>query len=216
MAKIFNVFPRKRARMEQDLERELRYHLDRRAQDLVDAGLSEKEARRRAAVEFGGLAQVQEEVRETWLWQWIQDLANGMSDLRFAIRMMTKRPGPTLLAITVLALGIALTSTMFSIINGALLRSLPFPESDRIQYVAAVEIAKHHEVKTRIHTYSIFTRRQQSFEQLAASSFFTALVAGPDGIPERYSAVWVTANMFRLLRVEPILGPGFRDENGQP
>ena len=92
--------------MEHDLERELRYHLDRRAQDLMGSGLSEQAARRSAAMEFDGLSQVQEEVRDTWLWGWLQDLGRGLSEVRFAVHMMRRQTGMTLLAITALALGI--------------------------------------------------------------------------------------------------------------
>jgi hypothetical protein len=60
MAKIFNLLRSRRRRLEQDLDRELRYHVDRRIEDLVAADLSEANARRRAAIEFGGLAQVRE------------------------------------------------------------------------------------------------------------------------------------------------------------
>ena len=58
-----------RERLEQDLNRELAYHVERRVQDLMETGLTEVDARRRAAVELGGVTQVQENVRDTWIWQ---------------------------------------------------------------------------------------------------------------------------------------------------
>jgi hypothetical protein len=64
---ILNLFGRRRDRLERDLDRELRYHIDRRVDDMVKSGLSETEARRQASIEFGGMAQVQEEVRDTWI-----------------------------------------------------------------------------------------------------------------------------------------------------
>jgi putative ABC transport system permease protein len=139
-----------------------------------------------------------------------------MTDVRLAIRMMAKQPGMALLAVVALALGIGLTTTMFSIVNGAVLRGLPFPESDRIYHVAPFNVAEQDDVDSRAHTVAEFMRRQQAFEPLAAFRFATANVVGPDGIPERYRAAWVTANVFRLLKVAPVLGRDFRDEESRP
>ena len=75
MAKFLNLLPWRRRRLEQDLDRELRYHVDRRVDDLRRSGLSDAEARRQAALEFGGVVQVQEEVRETWIWRWLDELS---------------------------------------------------------------------------------------------------------------------------------------------
>ena len=71
MWKLLNLLPGRRARMEHELQRELRYHLDRRIDDLLAEGLSDAEARRQAALEFGGIVQVEEGVRDAWMWQWI-------------------------------------------------------------------------------------------------------------------------------------------------
>lgn len=139
-----------------------------------------------------------------------------MTDLRLAFRTIAKQPGMALAAVVALALGIGLTTTMFSIVNGAVLRGLPFPESDRILHMAPFNIAEQDDVDTRIHTFAEFRSRQRSFEQLGAFRFMAANVVGPDGIPERYRASQVTSNMFRLLRVAPILGRDFRDEESRP
>jgi predicted permease len=139
-----------------------------------------------------------------------------MTDLRLAFRSVAKQPGMSLLAVVALALGIGLTTTMFSIVNGAVLRGLPFPESDRILHVAPFNIAAQDDVDTRVHTYAEIASRQRSFEELAAFYRSTANIVGPDGIPERYESAWVTANTFRLIRAAPILGRHFRDEESRP
>lgn len=120
------------------------------------------------------------------------------------------------LAVVALALGIGLTTTMFSIVNGALLRGLPFPESDRILHIAPYNIAEQDDIDTRVHTFAAFQERQQSFEELAGFQFQTANVVGPSGAAARYAAAAVTANTFRLLRVTPALGRDFRDEESRP
>src|SRR5436309_6762249 len=75
--------------LESGLDRELKYHIDRRVGDLMQSGLPEPEARRQAALELGGVTQVQEEVRDIWLTQWLRDFAY---DLRFSARSFLRNP----------------------------------------------------------------------------------------------------------------------------
>ena len=73
MWKLLNLLPGRRRRMERELEKELRYHVDRRIDDLVRSGVSDADARRPVALEFGGVLQVQEDVRDTWVWRWLDE-----------------------------------------------------------------------------------------------------------------------------------------------
>lgn len=101
-----------------------------------------------------------------------------MREVRLAVRSLLHQPGTSALAVVALALGIGLTTTMFSIVNGAVLRGLPFPESDRIVHLAPFNIAEQDDVDAQ-YTFAEFRDRQQSFEQLAAFEFQTANVVGP-------------------------------------
>lgn len=139
-----------------------------------------------------------------------------MREVRLAIRSLLRQPGTSALAVVALALGIGLTTTMFSIVNGAVLRGLPFPESDRIVHLAPFNIAEQDDEDARVHALAEFRDRQQSFEQLAAFEFQTANVVGPGGDAVRYAAAAVTGNTFRLLRVAPVLGRDFTDEDSRP
>ena len=127
--RFLNLFRWKRDRLERDLDREMRYHLDRRVDDLMKNGSSEAEARRQASIEFGGLAQIQEEVRDTWVWRWLDALVR---DVRYAIRRLVKSWGFALGTGAVLALGIGITIAIFSVVNTVLLQPLAYPDAERI------------------------------------------------------------------------------------
>ncbi len=129
MAKILNLFRRRRDRLERDLDRELGYHIDRRVEDMLKHGSSETEARRQAAIELGGVAQVQEEVRDTWIWRSLDALVR---DVRYAIRSLTRSWGFTLGAGAVLALAIGANTAIFSVVNTVLLQPLPYRDAERI------------------------------------------------------------------------------------
>jgi putative ABC transport system permease protein len=127
--RLLNLVRRRRARLEQDLARELRYHIDRRVQDLIEEGHSEPEARRRASIEFGGLPQVQEAVRDTWIWRWLDAL---LRDLRHAMRSLTRSWGFTVSAAAVLALTVGASIAIFSVVNTVLLQPLAYPDAGRL------------------------------------------------------------------------------------
>src|SRR5262245_47802379 len=129
MARFLNMFRWRRDRLERELDRELRYHVDRRVADLIAGGVDEADARRRANHELGGVTQVQEAVRDTWIWQWLDVL---VCDVRYARRSLTRSWGFALGAGAVLALTIGATVTIFSVVNTVLLQPLPYPDGERI------------------------------------------------------------------------------------
>src|SRR5438132_9648585 len=115
--------------LESDLDRELKYHVDRRVSDLIQSGLPEPEARRRAALELGGAAQVREEVRDVWLTRWLRDF---IYDLRFSARSFLRSPSFTAATVLSLALGIGATTALYSLIDQVVLRALPVDHSERL------------------------------------------------------------------------------------
>jgi predicted permease len=127
MKQLINWFRRKQ--LERDLDRELRYHLDRRVTDLQQSGLSADEARRQAVLELGGPAQIQEQVRDVWLTRWLRDFAY---DLRFSLRSFRKAPTFTITAVLSLMLGIAATTAIYSLVDQILLHALPVREPSRL------------------------------------------------------------------------------------
>jgi predicted permease len=133
MAKLLNLLPWRRRRLERELDRELHYHMERRIDDLRRAGATVAEARRRAALEFGGVARVREEVRETWVWRWLD---NAGRDIRYALRTLRRNPAFAITALLSLALGTGVNAAIFSLVDQVLLRPLPVNDPDRLVHLA--------------------------------------------------------------------------------
>ncbi len=139
-----------------------------------------------------------------------------LQDLRYAMRMLTKSPGLSSLAVSALALGIGVTATMFSIVYAALMRGLPFEDGDRIVHLERTRPSHDIEsMSVSIHDYLDWREQQTSVEHLAAFYEGTVNVRWADR-PERFDGAFITANGFASLGVQPALGRGFREDEDQP
>ena len=134
-------------------------------------------------------------------------MRDGLQDLRYGVRMIAKRPGTSAIAIVALALGIGLTTTMFSIVQGVILRGLPFPESERIAFIVRSNVQQpQNRSSIPPHDFVDFRDRQTTLESLAGYSSTQVTIAGDTELPERLRGARITPNTFRALRVTPILG----------
>src|SRR6266576_3460638 len=118
-----------RSQTENELEEELRAHIEHRAADLERSGLDRAEAERRARIEFGSTERFKEECREAIAGNFIDVL---LQDLRFSSRMLRKSPGFAAVVILTIALGIGATTAIFSVVDATLLRALPYQESEQL------------------------------------------------------------------------------------
>jgi putative ABC transport system permease protein len=144
-------------------------------------------------------------------------VATVMNDLRYGLRMLTRRPGLSASAILALALGIGLTTTMFSIVYGATLKGLPYPDSDRLVAIYRTRPAQNIQfMAVDIHDFNDWRATQKSFEDIAAYYAETVNVGGVEGTPVRYLGAYMNAHLFGVLGVKPILGRTFRPEEDSP
>jgi putative ABC transport system permease protein len=135
-------------------------------------------------------------------------------DLRYGARMLWKKPGFTAVAIVTLSLGIGANTAIFSVVNGVLLRPLPYPQSDRL---VMLSVSDNGGVlgNTGYATFADWRERSRSFERMAAVRSWGGTLTG-QGEPEVVGGLRVSADYFQLLGVSPALGRGFRAEEDRP
>ncbi len=135
-------------------------------------------------------------------------------DIRFAIRMLVKYPGHTLVSTIVLSLGIGLTATIFSVVHGTFLRELPFYNAHQLVRLGCSNIsAGMTSLPVRPHDYFDWRAHQTSFEGVAAWAGASLIVSGPAGAAERKNGAYISANLFDLLGVNTAIGRTFEDHD---
>jgi predicted permease len=201
----------RRQTVESELERELRFHLEREAAENVGRGLAPSEARLAATRRLGGVAQIQEECRDMRRTAYIE---NFIGDLRYAARTLLKTPGFAVVIVLTLALAIGANSAIFSVIDGVLLRPLPYPRADRI---VRVEARSRNYPKFPLNPWDLqdIRARNRSFGAIAGITRSDRQLSGA-GRPERLACFRITAGYFRVLGVSPAIGREFTTEDELP
>jgi len=138
-------------------------------------------------------------------------------DFKYSARMLLKAPGNTVVSVIALALGIGLTTTMFSITYGVIFRGLPFEASHRIMFLTRNNPAEDiQRMGVPVHDFLDWREQQTSFEDLGGFYNGTVNVSGLEGRPERFSGAFVMAGGLDMLRVPPLMGRLFVEGEDQP
>lgn len=138
-----------------------------------------------------------------------------LSDIRFGARSFIKRPAFTFVAVLTLALGIGVNAAIFSLVNGVLLRPLPFERAGELIHIFEASPPQFPSMSVAYPNFIDWQDRNQTFSDLAAHRFIDYNLTEL-GTPELIRTAQVSANLFRMLRVEPALGRGFTDEEDRP
>ncbi|MDA2936770.1 ABC transporter permease [Acidobacteria bacterium AH-259-A15] len=139
-----------------------------------------------------------------------------LQDLRYGVRMLTKNPGFTVVAVLTLALGIGANTAIFSVVNGVLLHPLPYPDSDRLVMLWETYVQKGwFQGSASLPNFTDWRERNQTFEEMAAFRTTGANLSGEDQ-PDRVTVADVTHRFFSILGVETALGRTFLPEEDQP
>ena len=187
----------RRSEQQAQLEQEIQSHLQMAAGDRVERGESAEHAQQAARREFGNVALVQHVTRDQWGWLWLEEL---VQDLRYGARMLRKNPGFTFVAVLTLALGIGANTAIFSLVNGILLRPLPYQHPDRLVQI------------TGFYPKGAFTAMRSQMQSMGVAAYVEGYefnLTG-NGVPARLTAALVSSDLFSLLGAPPELGRTFR------
>ena len=203
----------RRKRMLQELDEDIRDHLERETQDNIERGMTPEEARYAALRKFGNVTRVKEETREVWSFVWLEQL---LQDIRLGLRILRKSPGFTAVAILTLAFGIGANAAIFSMVNALVLRPLPV---DTPNEVASLASQPHGFGSSNGFSYPDFEDiRDQT------SSIFRDMTAMQSSHMDGFSMngqsqlIWmsyVTTNFFQIIGVKPALGTFFQPSDGR-
>jgi putative ABC transport system permease protein len=193
----------------------MRLHLELKEREKLSEGLTRSEAQWAARREFGNSLILREESREMWAIRAIETIGQGM---KYGMRTLRKNPGFSATAVLTIALGIGATTTIFSLVYGVALRPLPYTEPERLAAIASYSQqprSGNAQVGVGAANYRDWRAQNSVFEDLAMIGPANNLNLTGTGEPERLQGARVTASLFSVLRVSPMLGRVFTAEEEQ-
>jgi predicted permease len=190
-------FPFDRQNRQEHLEEEIQSHLEMAKHDRMDRGESPTQAEGAARREFGNVALVEHVTRDQWGWKWLEDL---LLDLRFGARMLRKNPSFTVIAVLTLALGIGANTAIFSVVNGILLRPLPYSHPEQLVDV------------TGVYPKGGVAAMREQVRTMDVAGYVEGYEFNLTGMgdPVRLTGTPVSAELFSVLGAQPELGRTFR------
>ena len=198
---------------ERELADEIESHLQLHIDDNIRAGMSPQEARRVAVMKLGGVDQAKESYRDRTT---IPSLESVIQDLRFTLRQFRRNPAVTLAAVLTLAAAIGANTAIFSVVNAVLLKSLPYPNADRVVNITTTSSLRGlDDMVLSDAEFNEFKEQTQTLEKMAAYAS-AALNLGDVGEPERIGYSEVSVDFFSVLGVTARLGRTFTPEEDMP
>ncbi len=193
---------------DEELEEEIRFHQDLRTEKLRKEGVPEAKARSQAKKQFGNSLQMKEQSGEVWRWNFLENL---MQDLGYACRQMRMNFGLSVAVLLTLSLGIGATTSIFSIFEAVILRSLSVTHPEQL-YVLQIDS----DVLSAAFSQPLFSRMQKKLPKEASLSATTRAVQGSievDGKKESVRYQLISGNFYQTLQVKPVLGRLFTGED---
>jgi putative ABC transport system permease protein len=202
----------RRKKLEEQLEKELSYHLEQHTSDLIARGLDSTEARRQARLAIGGSEQVKEQCRDARGTRWLEDL---WRDLRYALRTLRQKPAFAAVTLSTLALGIGATTVMFTVVNGVLLKPLPYPGADRLVAVSGHVNKAHFSEQYLAYPDFLDCQRLTRSLDMAGWVYNSGTLSEP-GEAEYEQQFEISHSLFSLLGVRLFRGRPFLPEEDKP
>ncbi len=201
-----------KSRGDERLREEMQEHLVMQTEENIRAGMTPVEARRQARLKFGAVEAIREDYHAE---KGLPLLENLLLDTRFAIRILRKSPGFTIVALLTLALGIGATTALFSVVDAVVLKPLPFPTADRLVHIESViEVTGHGDVASYPDFLDWRARNHVTDGMAAFRTGDFTLIGGRE--PVHLQGAVVSAQLFSLLGVTPKLGRNFLPEEDNP
>jgi putative ABC transport system permease protein len=200
-------------RLDEDLDRELRSHVEMRSEDSVAAGMSPDEARHDAQRRFGNTGLYKEDTRAVDIFSWLDTAAR---DVIYARRTLRRNPGFAAVAILTLGLGIGANTAIFSVVNAVLLKPLPYPDTERLVSITQTDMKT--QAKGIFVSFTKFNQiREESRVLESLAAYFTLnLSFNTLGEPESIPGARASLDFFRILGVIPARGRSFLAQEEQP
>jgi putative ABC transport system permease protein len=213
LSRIQSLFRGKK--LDEDLEEELRSHIAFATEENLKRGMSHQEAQTAALREFGGVTQTKETYRVQRGLPFLEVLTR---DLRYSFRQLWKYPGFTLTTVGTLAIGIGVNTAIFTMMDAVVLRPLAVPDLSRVVTVAE-EQGRGDYRQVALANYESWKQQSRSFEDLAVRNSVSFSMTGDttgEGQAAHVAAALTSANFFRVLRTDPLLGRVYQESETQP
>ena len=201
----------RRARLDQDLDRELRFHIDQETRENIAKGMPPEQARQVALRRLGELIRIKEECRDM---RRLNQLETIWNDVRYSVRLLGQSPGFTAVIVLTLGLSIGANSAIFSVIEGVLLRPLPYPQPERMVRIF-LNSDRYPKFPLNPFDFRDFRERNQTFDSIAAINRSDIQLSG-SGDPVMLRAFRVTAGYFHVLGFAPASGRDFTTDDELP